>query len=203
MNRLRLAWLLVVAGFVAAGAPADANPHAAPIRFSEPAAGSRLAAGAPAVAFFDLAGATLDGVDEMELVLSLDGGRTFPHRVSRDLPPGATRAVWTPPDLQTPHAVLGVRTGGRGREERVVAVSARFEIVAPAPEASPPAGGALAPRPATLGPSEGREAALEQVPAPSPATNGPSRAVPAPAAGPARGSRPSLSSGPLFLPRRE
>jgi hypothetical protein len=139
----------------------------------------------------------------MELVLSLDGGQTFPHCVSRDLPPGVFRAVWTAPDLSASRAVLGVRTGGRGKAERVVAVSAPFEIVAPEPEAPPPAGGALAPRQPALGPSEGPEADLEQIPVSSPSADGPSAALPALSAGPAGEPRPSVSSGPLFLPRRE
>ena len=139
----------------------------------------------------------------MELVLSLDGGQTFPLCVSRDLPPGASHAVWTTPDLSASRAVLGVRTGGRGREERVVAVSAPFEIVAPEPKASPPAGGALAPRQPGLGPSEEPEADLEEVPVSSPSAEGPSASPSAPSVGFARETRPSVSSGPLFLPRRE
>lgn len=198
MNRLRLATLLLAAGASAAGAAPVASP-----RVFEPAAGSRLAAGAPAVALFDLAGAALAGVEEMELVLSLDGGRTFPHLVSRDLPPGTTRAVWTTPDLPAPNAVLGVRTGGRGREERVVAVSAPFEIVAPEREGPSPAGGALAPREPALGPSEGPEAALEQIPGSSPPTAGPAAPVPAPSTRSARERRPWVLTGSLFLPRRE
>jgi len=197
MNRLRLATLVLAA------CSAAASPRAAAAHVAEPAAGQRLAAGVTAVARFDLAEVPLDGVDEMELVLSLDGGETFPHCVSRDLPPGVSRAVWTPPDLSASRAVLGVRTGGRGKAERVVAVSASFEIVAPEPQASCPARGAFAPRQPGLGPLDEVEADLEQIPVPSPSPDGPPVAAPAPSAQPARDPRPSVSSGPLFLPRRE
>jgi hypothetical protein len=197
MNRLRLASLLFAAA-AAVGAPAAGAP-----RVSEPGMGARLAAGTRAVALFDLGGAALDGVDEMELVLSLDGGRTFPHCVSRDLPPGSSRAVWTAPDLPSSRAVLGVRTGGRGREERVVAVSAPFEIVAPEREAPNPNGGALAPRDPAVGPSSGAAADLETIPLPSPDPGAPSAAAPPASTGPDPESRPSAPRGPLFLPRRE
>lgn len=203
MNRLWLAALLLAACAADAHLAAALGLSAAAPRIAEPAAGARLTAGAPAVALFDLTGVPLDGIDEMELVLSLDGGQTFPHCVSRDLPPGASRAVWTAPDLSASRAVLGVRTGGRGKAERVVAVSAPFEIVAPEPKAPPAAGGALAPGQPALGPSGEPEAALEQIPVSSPSADGPSVAVPALSAGPAREPRPSVSSGPLFLPRRE
>jgi len=209
MNRLHLASLLFATGAAAAGPLAAAGGQAAAglkvqaPRVSEPAAGSRFAAGARGVAVFDLSGVALDGIDEMELVLSLDGGRTFPHCVSRDLSPGASRAVWTAPALPAKSAVLAVRTGGRGETERVVAVSAPFEIVAPEPEAPLPAGGALGSREPAVGPLSGPATDLERVPVPTPCRGAVSLVTPPRAAVPGPEPQAPVSSRPLFLPRRE
>jgi hypothetical protein len=196
MNRLRPALLLLAAAVAAA--PASAAP-----RVSEPGAAARLAAGTPAVALFDLTGASLEGTDEMELVLSLDGGRTFPWCVSRDLPPGTSRALWTVPDVSASSAVLGVRTGGRGEAERVVAVSAPFEIVRPAPEAPAPPGGALAPRDSELGAFAGAAGDVSQRSAAPLSPEAPAGAAPIPDVAPAREPRYPASRGAVFLPRRE
>jgi hypothetical protein len=75
------------------------------------------------------------GVDERELVLSLDGGRTFPVRLTREIEPGDRMATWRVPALPTVHAVLALREGGEGLEEKIVATSAEFTI--PASPAAP------------------------------------------------------------------
>jgi hypothetical protein len=58
--------------------------------------------------------------DEAELVLSLDGGRTFPIRISAELPVCASRLRWIVPALPTGHARLGLRLGSEGRDETEV-----------------------------------------------------------------------------------
>jgi hypothetical protein len=70
------------------------------------------------------------GVEERELVLSLDGGRTFPVRLTGEIEPDDRAASWRVPALPTEHAVLALREGGGGLEEEIVAVSAQFVIVA-------------------------------------------------------------------------
>jgi hypothetical protein len=69
------------------------------------------------------------GVEERELVLSLDGGKTFPVRLTGEIGPGDRAASWRVPALPTEHAVLALREGGDGIEEEIVAVSAEFVIV--------------------------------------------------------------------------
>ena len=72
--------------------------------------------------------------DEMELILSLDGGRTWPIRVSRDLPPDATHASFRVPALPTAEARLALRAGREGEEEEeeeIVAESGEFPILVP------------------------------------------------------------------------
>lgn len=72
------------------------------------------------------------GEREAEIVLSLDGGMTFPVRISTELSPCTTRFRWRVPALSTTQARLGLRTGEEGREEteEIEFVSERFTILA-------------------------------------------------------------------------
>lgn len=74
--------------------------------------------------------------DEAELVLSLDGGRTFPVRISAELSPRATSYRWRVPALATRSARLALRVGfdREGGRERLVLVSRDFVIAADSPE---------------------------------------------------------------------
>ena len=66
--------------------------------------------------------------NEMELVLSLDGGRHFDLHVSPQLEPRLGRFVWRVPNLSTDQARLALRIGIRDREQIWVA-SSTFRIV--------------------------------------------------------------------------
>jgi hypothetical protein len=68
--------------------------------------------------------------DEMELVLSLDGGRTFPLRVTDDLSLAMRRISWRVPALPAEHARVALRVGCDEEEgsERIVFVSDEFAI---------------------------------------------------------------------------
>jgi hypothetical protein len=98
--------------------------HAAPA--FGPRAGEQLLAGRNQVVALGRAGA---GVDERELVLSLDDGTSFPLRLTREIGPGESETSWRVPALPTEHAVLALREGGEGLEEKIVAVSAEFAIL--------------------------------------------------------------------------
>jgi hypothetical protein len=77
------------------------------------------------------------GVREMELVLSLDGGRTFPIRLTRDLAPETRAVFWRVPAFPTRAARIALRVG-EGEEpgdERIERVGEAFEIVDEANEA--------------------------------------------------------------------
>lgn len=68
----------------------------------------------------------------MELILSLDGGRSFPIRVTRDLDPRTSALAWRVPALPTGHARLALRAG-EGEEpnnETILLVSEGFSIEA-------------------------------------------------------------------------
>lgn len=67
-------------------------------------------------------------VEELELVLSLDGGRTYPVRVSPELEAREGGYRWRVPDLPAARARLMLRLGGEAGE-RAGALSREFRIV--------------------------------------------------------------------------
>ena len=56
------------------------------------------------------------GVDEFELLLSIDGGRTFPLRLTEMLDPDLTSYAWRVPNLPTGAACLRLRVGEEDEE---------------------------------------------------------------------------------------
>jgi hypothetical protein len=101
------------------------------LRLAGPSAGDRLLPGSVVEASWG-SDATPGGFDEGELVLSLDGGRTFPIRVTAEIEPGERRAEWRVPSLPTAHARLALRVGREeaAEAERIDLVSVEFAIVA-------------------------------------------------------------------------
>jgi hypothetical protein len=212
-----LAWSLAAAA-LAAG------------RFAAPGAGTPLEAGATARVAWDLPGWHGRGFGEMELVLSLDGGRTFPVRVTRDLDPSVRCLFFRVPALPTAHARLGLRAGDGAEPdaEEIVLVSDDFVIEAdPASPLEPLAsvrgewrtrealesGAARAPAdPRTVAAAEpvldpARETPTAAAPQPRPPAHG---AAPRDAstfeftpAVPVMPPRPQLSYAPSHIPRRE
>jgi hypothetical protein len=71
---------------------------------------------------------------EQELVLSLDGGLTFPIRVSPEMSAHSTGFRWIVPGLSSGHARLAVRCGsGEGDEDETLeGISGEFTIVSAA-----------------------------------------------------------------------
>jgi hypothetical protein len=71
--------------------------------------------------------------DEMEVVLSLDGGRTWPVRISHDLSPETVGTAFRIPSFPASEARVGLRAGRRGERESetLVAWSAPFRISVP------------------------------------------------------------------------
>jgi len=66
-------------------------------------------------------------VEELELVLSLDGGDSYHVRVSPELEARELEYRWRVPDLPTRHAKLMLRMGGE-KGERLGALSQEFRI---------------------------------------------------------------------------
>jgi hypothetical protein len=109
---------------------------AAQAAMTSPGAGEGLAPGAVVevrwASLCDVArGGEKREIDEAEVVLSLDGGRTFPIRVTPELRPCTTRFLWTVPALPTVHARLALRAGSEERDatETLEILSGEFQIL--------------------------------------------------------------------------
>jgi len=68
-----------------------------------------------------------DGTEEWEAFLSVDGGLTFPVRITPHLPVAERDFSWIVPPLPTSDARIRLRFGIRG-EEREIAAAQRFAI---------------------------------------------------------------------------
>lgn len=55
---------------------------------------------------------------EQEIFLSIDGGKTFPYRITPELSPSLRDYVWTVPNLPTDKAVLDIRFGSEFSQNR-------------------------------------------------------------------------------------
>ncbi|HEY3172936.1 MAG TPA: hypothetical protein VGK86_10215 [Thermoanaerobaculia bacterium] len=105
--------------------------QAEPARLLEPAPGALLPPGAIVRISWTPGDSTRRNFDEMELVLSLDGGESFPLRVTRQVSPAADSVLWRVPRLPSEHARLALRAG-RGEKnetETIRTVSAEFTIL--------------------------------------------------------------------------
>jgi hypothetical protein len=131
------AWTIGLAAAVWAAGSGVASARE-PAGFRAPLAGDRLRAGEPLAVTWSVDADTLAGRDEMELVLSLDGGATFPIRVTGELSTDRRTLSWRVPSLATERAVLALRAGDDGEDESetILADSEPFAIVAN-PDAGP------------------------------------------------------------------
>lgn len=120
-------------GFAAALALASAVAAAAPAGFDRPSFRERLEPGSTVVASWSLDAETLRGLDEAELVLSLDGGVTFPVRLTARIGPEARSTTWRVPALPTENARVALRAGldERASTEEFLFVSEPFAIASP------------------------------------------------------------------------
>jgi hypothetical protein len=112
--------------FLAAGAAASRQPA-----FLRAPSAEHVEAGAIAEITWRLDTAATRDLEEMELLLSLDGGETFPIRITRDLSANTKSFSWRVPLLPTAHARLALRTG-EGGDEEIALVSGEFAIEATA-----------------------------------------------------------------------
>lgn len=69
-------------------------------------------------------------IDEMEVLLSLAGGRSFTLRVTREMPKGTHEITWRVPNLPTSRARLALRVGNEEEGEVIRDVSEEFTILA-------------------------------------------------------------------------
>ena len=123
---------VVASGFAGAFVLAGGLAAAAP-GFDRPSARERLEPGSTVVAAWTLDPDVLRGLDEAELVLSLDGGVTYAVRLTARIPPGARSTAWRVPALPTEHARLALRAGvdERAGTEELIFISEPFTIASP------------------------------------------------------------------------
>ena len=101
--------------------------------FQSPARGESLAPGSIVEVTWTSLCSTAQGrdIDEAEIVLSLDGGKTFPIRVTPELKPCTAKYLWKVPALPAAHARLALRAGADERDatESIEVLSADFRIL--------------------------------------------------------------------------
>ena len=109
-------------------APAAASES----RFLAPAAGDVLASGVTHEVRWESPCLSERDGGEKEVLLSVDGGRTFPIRVTAELPACAMSFRWKIPAVSSDDAQLAVRVGrdGHPESEEIAFVSAPFRITA-------------------------------------------------------------------------
>jgi hypothetical protein len=134
---------------VPAAASTRVEPGAEPIELVAPRSGDTLAAGATAeVSWAPLARyAALRGIEEWEAFLSVDGGKTYPLRITPHLDADLRRFSWQVPPVPTTDARLLLRLGDEHRET-VVVLPQRFSIVLSPLTAAAPAALLEVPAPA-------------------------------------------------------
>jgi hypothetical protein len=135
MRPLGLHLLALAFGIALAVSPAPLRAEverSAPVRLVSPQAGATLTADSTVeLEWAPLA--RIAGAEEWEAFLSLDGGRTYPVRVTPHLDLDLHRFEWRVPAVSTPSARLLLRFGDERRETEIE-LPQRFAIVpAPAP----------------------------------------------------------------------
>ncbi len=111
--------------------PAEASPA----RVQAPTAGAEVVVGSLVEVSWN---ALPKEAKEMELYLSVDGGRHYSLRLTPQLPPGLAGLLWRVPNLPTPAARLRLRVGIPGRGEVDGEPSPVFRIVAAGPVSAEP-----------------------------------------------------------------
>jgi hypothetical protein len=111
MTRTRCA-LLAALLIALATAPARAGSDGRPVLMS-PGSGDALRAGTEVMIHWDadLPSCVRSFLGEQEISLSVDGGRTFPYRITPRLAYGDRTYTWRVPNLPTDEAVLDLRFG--------------------------------------------------------------------------------------------
>lgn len=102
-----------------------------PVRLVAPQAGAALVAGETAELEWAPLGELDRRVEEWEAFLSLDGGATYPVRITPHLDQDLRRVRWQVPPFPARDARILLRFGDE-REETGVEMPARFSIVSPA-----------------------------------------------------------------------
>jgi len=116
MRLRRLTWFLAALGTAAGVSAAEPSFD---VHLVEPAAGIDLAAGSTTSIAWQASG-TPANVEEWEAFLSVDGGRTYPLRVTPHLDATIHRFQWNVPNLPGAQVAVLLRFGDENEERRFV-----------------------------------------------------------------------------------
>src|ERR1700712_2541253 len=132
-----LALACFVWGLFALAALGLAKESGAAVELLAPRAGATLAAGSEAeLAWTPGAGfSRLPDAEEWEAFLSLDGGATYPVRITPHLDQDLRRVRWQVPPIPAADARLLLRFGDEREEETSIVLPQRFSIAASVPAA--------------------------------------------------------------------
>lgn len=122
---MRRAWIIPLLAFASVTGAMAAAP-AFEVHLIEPAEHTDLVAGSTASIAWEATHAPAN-VEEWEAFLSIDGGRTYPIRLTPHLDVGVRRFAWTVPFVPAAEASILLRFGDE-RDERQFAFPARIEI---------------------------------------------------------------------------
>jgi hypothetical protein len=129
--------LALAAPWAAAALPIEWDGPPPPVRLVAPAPGEVLAGGGTAEIAWEPTGPLGEGVVEWEAFLSLDGGATYPVRITPHLDVALRRASFRVPALASREVRLLLRFGDE-RREASLPVAHRFAIAPASPGAFEP-----------------------------------------------------------------
>lgn len=129
--------LALTAPWTAAALPIEWDGPPPPVRLVAPAPGEVLPGGGTAEIAWEPTGPLGDGVSEWEAFLSLDGGATYPVRITPHLDVALRRAAFQVPAFPSREVRLLMRFGDE-RREASLPVAHRFAIAPAAPAAFVP-----------------------------------------------------------------
>lgn len=109
----------LLAAVISAALSANAGARSFNVHLLEPASGAGITAGSAASIAWE-ASAVPANVEEWEAFISIDGGRSFPVRVTPHLDLAVRRFQWTVPDLPGAEISVLLRFGDEQEEHRFV-----------------------------------------------------------------------------------
>jgi len=126
-----ISFVLAIVSATGANAATAAFDAAFDVRLIEPAQHAELVAGSTVSIAWEATNRPA-GVEEWEAFLSINGGETYPLRLTPHLDTAIRRFTWTVPSLPGAEAAILLRFGDE-HDERRFAFPARLRIVAGAP----------------------------------------------------------------------
>jgi hypothetical protein len=131
---MKRVWIACAFLALASAGAANAGQRVFDVRLIEPAEHAEVVAGSTVPIVWD-AVSTPDGVEEWEAFLSVDGGKTYPIRITPHLDASIHRFNWTVPSLPGADVSILLRFGDE-REEAEFTFPERVRITGTVPRAA-------------------------------------------------------------------